>query len=329
MDVMKNILTMQSRINIRLHRIQPFILGLFLCCLAVPVIAQDEAEEQQVQTDRPVRSTFESSMILDNQTVMVPIKNTFEFDIQHRFGTLQNGFKDALGLYAPSNIRLGFLYVPIENLSVGFGFTKTKSLVDFNAKYALLKQRKGWRMPVSVTYFGNIVRDPRSKSEREIYHTSDRLSYFHSIIIARKVSDKFSIQVAPSLSHYNLQVDRSLNNDHFAVSVSAQVKITDVMAIIASIDQPVSKYAKYAENDTRPNPNPNVSLGIQMSTSSHAFQIFICNYDKIVPQENSVYFRGNDYQDNSVKEFFGSDGFFNQMAQRFRIGFNITRLWNY
>ncbi|MEZ4967123.1 MAG: DUF5777 family beta-barrel protein [Saprospiraceae bacterium] len=327
---MKKIPTKQFRRNTGLQYFQIFMLGLFLVFTGLPAFAQDEGEEVVAPpSDRPVRSTFESAMIMDNQTVMVPIQNTFEFDIQHRFGTLQNGFEDALGFYAPSNIRLGFLYVPIENLSVGFGFTKTKRLLDFNAKYALLKQRKSWRMPVSVTYFGNIVVDPRKESERPVYHKSDRLSYFHQILISRKINDRLSVQVAPSLSHYNMQLDRALKNDHFAIAVSMQMKITEVMSVIASVDQPLSKYPKFAEGDTRPNPNPNVSLGIQLSTSSHAFQIFLGNYDKLVPQENNMYFRGNDYQDDNLSEFFGSEGFFNHMAKRFRIGFNITRLWNF
>ncbi len=39
----------------------------------------------------------------------------------------------------------------------------------------------------------------------DIYrYYSDRLSYFHQILIARKVTDKLSVQVAPSLSHHNV-----------------------------------------------------------------------------------------------------------------------------
>jgi hypothetical protein len=30
---------------------------------------------------------------------MVPIKGTFEFDIQHRFGTVEHGWKDLGGLF--------------------------------------------------------------------------------------------------------------------------------------------------------------------------------------------------------------------------------------
>lgn len=310
---MKSLFNMQSRIVVRLRLLPQIITGLCFFLMAFPAMGQDE-EAEAVPVERPVAATFESSLLIDNQTVMVPIKNTFEFDIQHRFGTMQNGFTDLAGMYAPSNIRMGFFFVPVNNLAVGFGFSKKNTLLDFNAKYALLKQYKGWRMPVSVTYFGNVVLDPRNEEDTEIYHKTDRLSFFHQLIIARKFNSWLSVQVAPSLSHYNLQTDRAMDNDHFAIAFGAQVKISPVMSILVNVDQPISRH------DQR-NPNPNVCVGVQMSTSSHAFQIFLGNYDGLIPQENNMYFQGNNYDD------FG--GFWDHMANRFRIGFNITRLWNF
>ena len=59
------------------------------------------------------------------------------------------------------------------------------------------------------------------------------------------------------------------------------------------------------------NPHPNLSIGMEVSTSAHAFQFFIGNYYYLSPQQNNMYNR-NDY----------SEG-------QFLIGFNITRLWNY
>ncbi len=313
---MKSTINKQPGNNLRFPGFRLALLGLLMCFSSVMVFGQEE-EVTPLPTNKPIRSTFESTLLIDNQTVMVPIKGTFQFDIQHRFGTIQNGFDDLFGFYAPSNIRMGFHYAPIENLSVGFGFTKANNLLDFSAKYSLLTQHTGWSMPVSMTYYGNVVLDPRGTDDREIYHTSDRLSFFHQLLIARKINDWLSIQVAPSLSHYNLQVDRGLENDHFAVAVSTQVKISSVTSIIAGIDQPLSKHI---DGNPSPNPNPNLSLGIQMSTSSHAFQIFLGNYNKLVPQENNVYFQGNSY--DSWKSFWENFG------ERFRLGFNITRLWN-
>src|SRR5687768_13003498 len=155
-----------------------------------PVLAQEEEVEETttLPIDRPIRNTFESSWLIDNQTTIVPVKGTFQFDIQHRFGTIQNGFEDFFGFYAPSNIRLGLQYVPIDKLGIGVGFTKAKTLIDFNAKYALFTQTTGSTMPLSMTYFGNAVYDPRSVDDRQIYHSSDRFSFFHQFIIGRKVN---------------------------------------------------------------------------------------------------------------------------------------------
>src|SRR5688572_27342205 len=313
---MKSTIKEQSGKIRGLFEMRKILAVLIMCFLSVMIFAQSE-EITPLPENKPVRNTFESTILIDNQTVEVPVKGTFQFDMQHRFGTIQNGFDDLFGMYAPSNIRMGVHYAPISKLSVGFGFTKANNLLDFNAKYGLLSQMKEGGMPVSVTYFGNFVLDPRGEDDREIFHASDRLSFFHQLIIARKFNDWLSLQIAPSLSHYNLQTNRSLKNDHFAVNVSTQIKITSVTSIIAGIDQPITKHT---EGNPSPNPNPNISLGIQMSTSSHAFQIFLTNYSRLVPQENNFYHQGNYYDDFS--------SFFDNFGERFRLGFNITRLWN-
>ncbi|HET9747414.1 MAG TPA: DUF5777 family beta-barrel protein [Chitinophagaceae bacterium] len=273
-------------------------------------IAQDEPETKTIQKVKPVKNTFESVWLMDNQTVMVPIKGTLEFDIQHRFGTVDNGKKDIFGIFAPSNIRLGLSYAPVKNLFVGAGLTKERTQIDLNAKYALIQQTPG-KMPVSLSYFGNIVIDARDKSN--FRYSVHRLSYFNQVIIARKITNKFSAQVAPSLSWYNNveayvtskgEIEKMMNNYHFAVSVLGRYKVSDKMAVIAGYDQPLTTHLTN-------NPDPNICFGLEITTSSHAFQVFAGNYYGIVPQSNNV-FNQNDYRDG-----------------QFLIGFNITRLWNF
>ena len=289
----------------------------FLLLLANQTFAQEEDSPKQ---DKPVRSTFESALLIDNQSVMVPIKGTFEFDILHRFGNLGNGFGDLFGLFAPSNIRLGLTYSPINNLSLGFGFTKSKELLDFSAKYAVFRQTKSNRMPVSVTCYVNMVLDPRGDDELSTNNATDRFSYFYQLIIARKITKSISVQVAPSLSHFNSvpayinaegEKEGLMNNDHFAIAISGRAKVSDVTSILVGIDQAITKHKTE-------NPNPNLSLGVEFSTSSHAFQIFFANYNAIVPQYNNV-FNSNDYTGPEEENVFDN----------FLIGFNMTRLWNF
>ena len=286
---------------------------LSFCVMITPgLTAQDSTEVpvKVVKKVKPAKNTFDNIWIIDNQTVMVPIKGTFQMDIMHRFGTVKNGYKDFWGFFAPSNIRLGFEYVPINKLMVGLSITKANMTWEGYVKYAIIKQTPK-QYPVSVTYYGNMAYDSREKEN--FVHFSDRLMYFNQLIIGRKISDKVSVQVSPSHTHVNIvngyfyepgKFRGAMNHEHFAVAVAARYKMKQAMNLIANIDQPITKHRSN-------NPDPNVSFGLEMTTSAHTFQFFLGNYSYITPERNN-YFNHNDYTKG-----------------QFLIGFNITRLWNY
>ena len=301
----------------------PASICLFLL-LSIGTMAQDSTA---VPSKKPVKNTFESNWVLDNQSVMVPIKGTLEMDMQHRFGTVRNGFKDFYGIYAPSNIRIGFSYVPMEKLQFGFGFTKERLQLDLNAKYAILKQTKGG-IPVSITYFVNTVIETTPDKDNLIYVTGgDRMSYFHQLIIASKITDKISLQVSPSISHYNnvegvLDADgivqRNMKNDHVAIAFMGRYKVSDKMNVLINYDQPITQHPGLKKNT---NPNPNLSVGVEFVTSAHAFQLIFGNYQGITPQSN------NYFNHNAPFKYTTADGT-EMKGGMFLIGFNITRLWN-
>ena len=288
---------------------------------------------------KPVKNTFNSVWIIDNQTVMVPVKKTFEMDIMHRFGTVGKGYENFWGLFAPSNIRIGVSYSLINNLNLGFGITKDNMLWDFSAKYAIMKQTKG-RFPVSVTYYGNVAYDSRKDPDNSLFRTEklkeqgdflaklgsspDRLKFFHQLLIARKITDRLSLQVAPSLTHQNAVngyykpvdsvtkvIEGEMKHEHFAIAFSGRYRLTDVTCFIFNIDQPLTKHVVN-------NPSPNISFGFEFNTSNHAFQLFMGNYFYLSPQRNNLENK-NYYKD--------AEG--NVSIKQFLIGFNVTRLWNY
>lgn len=293
---------------------------------AVTVVEEEQTEE--VAKVKPVKNTFQSVWIIDNQTVMVPVKGTFEMDIMHRFGVVDKGYEDFWGFFAPSNIRLGFSYVPIKNLNVGLGITKSNMLWDGSVKYSIITQTPK-KYPVSVTYYGNMAWDTRKDEDNSLFkYYTDRFSYFNQIIIARKVTDKLSVQVAPSHSHQNWVygyykpvdsvnkvIANEMDHNHFALAISARYKLTDVTSIMFNYDQPLTRH------DTN-NPNPNVSFGLEFNTSSHSFQVFMGNYFYLNPQRNNLFNHNSpfSYDDVNGNEIKGG---------KFLIGFNITRLWNY
>jgi hypothetical protein len=276
------------------------------------LMAQVEDVKPEVDK-RPVRNTFESIWLIENQTVMVPFKGTFEMDIQHRMGVMKEGFDDFFGLFAPTTIRLGFNYVPIEKLQIGFGLTNIDLNWDFHVKYALLRQTRSGNIPLSISYLGDMAIDTRDK-ENHLEFT-DRLSYFHQLMIARKMTDALSLQVSGNLSHLNYP-DRFFNEEtgtddimkasHVSISFLGRFLITDGLGLIFNYDLPITNHDIESLE-----PEANLSFGVEMVTSSHAFQVFFGNYQSILPQLNNTANR------NRIGE------------GEFAIGFNITRLWSF
>ncbi len=119
-----------------------------------------------------------------------------------------------------------------------------------------------------------MVIDARDKSN--FRYGVHRFSYFNQLIIARKITEKFSAQVAPSFSWFNNveayvdgkgDIQKKMENGHLAISVLGRYKITEKSAIIVGYDQPLTQH-------TTNNPHPNICFGFETTTSSHAFQVF-------------------------------------------------------
>ena len=312
-------------LNNYLSRAACFILMLGISFAAA---GQDStADETPVPVKvKPVKNTFNSIWIIDNQTVMVPNKKTFEFDIQHRFGTVEKGYEDFWGLFAPSNIRIGFTYAPINKLNIGLGITKSNMLVDGSVKYGIIQQTKGI-YPLSVTYYGNAAVNTTKDEDNIFEYNSYRWTFFNQLIIARKFNDRLSLQIAPSVSHQNYVygyykkvdsatkvVDNEMEHNHFAIALSGKYKLTEVTSFIFNYDQPLTKHVSN-------NPAPNFSFGLEFTTSNHAFQLFMGNYSYLSPQRNNLF-----NQNSPGIDFNG--GLHSTQAQ-YLIGFNMTRIWNY
>ena len=219
----------------------------------------------------------------------------------HRFGLVSGGINDLAGFWAPSNIRIGLSYAIHKRLTIGYGTTKFDRLQDFNYKVALLRQTRSNTMPVSVSFYGNFTLNARTKEN--FTYLQDRWSNFNQLIITRRFSPKLSLQVAPSVSHFNV-VENTMRNDMVAIAFGGRYKISPGTAIIVDYTQPITKFLQ-------DNPHPGISVGVEFATSAHAFQIFATNYNALVAQKN-IMFNQNDFLNGDIL-----------------IGFNITRVYNF
>ena len=117
---------------------------LIICVLGLSLNFSFAQEEETAKVkDKPVAEVFGSGILIDNQTCFIPAKKSFEMLIQHRFGPMNNGLSDIWGIYQPgANIRIGFNYVVIDKLQLGYGLTMLNMTSDFQAKYNILEQTR-------------------------------------------------------------------------------------------------------------------------------------------------------------------------------------------
>jgi hypothetical protein len=280
------------------------LIVLLLSLFLAPVFSQEET----AKTSDPVRFTFGTGLLIDNQTVATPYKGGLEFEIHHRFSLIED-YHNLFGIYGSANTRLGLTYGVTDRLMIGLGTTKDYKLQDLQWKYLILRQTEDNSMPVSVSYYGNMVADLRTEDSfgpEASYKEIHRLSYFTQLIIARKFSEKISLQVAPSMAYFNSVPVYSdsvgFKNLNFGVHVGAKATVVGNHSLLLEYDQLLTKQENLGDLD----PKPNLSLGWEIATATHNFQVFVANYSQIISQRNLV-FNTNDFADGE-----------------FLVGFNIT-----
>jgi hypothetical protein len=271
-----------------------FIL-LALSLILSPVFAQEAATTEE--GSKPVRLTFGTSTLIDNQTTETPYKGGLELSIHHRFGLIKtNTYHDLFGIYASANTRIGLNYGITDRIMIGIGTTKDYKLQDIQWKYLILKQTEDNKIPVSLSYYGNFVADLRKKEEfgpAASYKDIHRLSYFTQLIVARKFNNVLSIEVAPSLTYFNTvpqNVDSTAGYKNLNLGISAGVRanLFGSHSLILEYDQLLTK------QDLTNQPKPNLALGWEIGTGTHTFQVFVANYNQIINQRNLV-FNTNDF----------------------------------
>ena len=281
---------------------------LLLVFLILPLFAFSQDKDKDTIKEKLERPAFESSFIIDNPTNVLFSKNALEVTMQHRFGEFGNK-NDLVGFWGASNIRIGLSYAIHERLTIGFGTTKDSRLQDFNWKVALLRQTRSNKVPVSISYYGNLTINATTIDKADFFVAQHRFSYFNQVVIARRFSPNISLQIAPSVSHFNY-VQPGMENDRIAVAFGGRIKVSPQTSILFDYSQPITQFEDPDNADVDLN-LPGVSLGVEFATSAHAFQLFITNYRGIVPQQNYMY---------NKNDFFAGD---------ILVGFNITRIYNF
>ena len=273
------------------------------------------SEPEKKAKDIPVAAAFESSFLIDNQTWVIPAKKSLTYTIQHKFGSMDNGISDLFGIYSPgANVRLGLYYVPVKNLQIGYGITKKNKYSDFNAKWTIFEQTRKNTIPVSVTLYGNVAIDGRNESNfGTVFDFTDRFSYFSQLLIGRKFNNWLTLQVGTSFTHYNIAAPDG-DHDKIGAHINGRIKCSPQSSLIFTYDVPlkwnrISEQYRPSKNTTIDYSEPDLAIGWEISTGTHAFQIYAGSSEGILPQD-AMMFNQNRWDKGKMA-----------------FGFTITRLW--
>lgn len=244
-------------------------------CTFTGINAQDQDLLKLLGDDKPkkefVKYAFKSPRVINGHSIAFLNPGTMDFRILHRFGQLDQGYKNFFGLDQAS-MRMGFDFGVMRNLMFGFGRSTYKKEVDAYIKYAPFLQSKGIHsFPLTIAFVSGITMDgmPWADPARKNYFTS-RLAYYFQGIIGRKISEGFSLQVSPTVVHKNLVQMAADSNDVYAVGFGGRLKLSKRIAFTWDYHYVLNPLTDNAYE------NP-ASVGFDIETGGHVFQLHFSN----------------------------------------------------
>ena len=251
-------------------------------------------------------ATFKATRILNGHSIERTSEGQLDFRISHRFGTVNSGAYEFFGL-DQAHIHLSLEYGIKDWIMLGIGRGTFEKTVNGFSKISLIRQSSGLRnMPLSVSYMTGIyINGLRWEDSKEAFEFHHRLSFVHQVLIARKFSPGFSLQITPSYLHQNLVTGSSDHNDLFALGAGSRIKLSKRISVNAEYF-----YLFKPDNKSLSNAlyNP-LSLGIDIETGGHVFQIIFTN---------SVGMEENAFLGHTSGRWLDGD---------VHVGFNISRMF--
>lgn len=281
--------------------------------LAFNCFAQDVDQLMQATdtvTTEYTTATFKGTKILNSQSLEGVGKGVLQVMFQHRFGNLGNGIYDFFGLDA-AGIRFGFDYGLTNRLTIGIGRSGGggepygQKAYDGYFKIKLLRQSSGLvQMPISVSLFSSIAIKSSNnfdESDKFLY----RLFYTTQLIIARKFSTIFSMQLMPTVIHRNLTINSTDKNTIFSLGAAARFKLNKRFGI-------VGEYYYTFPNQIDAQFYPSVAaIGLEIETGGHVYHLLFTNGTGMIEHQFIAY---------NTSPFSG--GF-----TSIRFGFNLSRVF--
>lgn len=242
----------------------------------------DALNNETAGKKEPVTATFKATRIINSSSVENLGMGVLDFRISHRFGGLDHGMKNFLGL-DNATTRIGLDYGITKWLMIGIGHSTLYKENDGFLKAKILRQQTNG-MPITLSYAGSVsvqcTKEPQLPDSTDKWHFSNRLYFANQLLIARKFNDWLSLQLMPTMVHYNIVDTSTYDNNTFAIGIGGRIKLSKRVAITGEYYYRVNNADLTVDNPGRSHGVPtynSLSFGVDIETGGHVFQMFFSN----------------------------------------------------
>ncbi len=240
-----------------------------------------------------VTETFKATRVVSLHSVETVDQGEFLFLIGHRFGTLNSGLRDLFGL-DNATIRFGGDFGITDRLNVGVGRSSFEKTYDGFIKYKLLEQKTGTdSFPFTLTAFTSANVNTLEVPFPDFPNTGNehRWDYVSQLMLATKVNDHVSLQLAPMYFHRNFVEQEFEENSFIAGNIGTSIKISPSTRLNAEY------FVNPESFEDQNNLTNSFNVGFDIETGGHVFQLHLTNSkgmtEKFLSQTSGDWFNGD------------------------------------
>jgi hypothetical protein len=246
---------------------------------------------------------FKTNRVINLHSFEHTAGGVLDFKINHRFGYFSAGVHELFGLDQAS-VRLAFDYGITDTWQIGLARSGADKNIDGYTKYKFLRQSSGAKdMPVSALLVaGFALKSNPFLNEANDYLFAHRFRYYTQLIVGRKLSPDFSMQIVPGVVHRNLVSTRDESNTVWHIGAGFRQKVTHRVAI-------TGEYIYVLPGQLADDYRNSISIGFDIETGGHVFQLHFTNSTLI-------------HEPGFITETRG-----NALDGDIRFGFNVSRVF--
>jgi hypothetical protein len=275
-------------------------IGVFVSGIA---IAQDDLlEELEGSSSEEAFQypAFKAMKIGNLQSTKVASKGDMYMYVSHRFGSLKDGISTFFGL-DNANTKVQLAYGLFDGVQLSVGRESLRKTYAGALKFRLAAQTNSF--PINIVGYTTVNMNSELSKERYPHMLfEDRLSYASQLLLSRRISNKLSVELAPTYVRQNLVLEKFQDHNQYALGLGGRFKLNKRLSFNVDYVYNFSRASESVYN------NP-LTIGMDIETGGHVFQLLFSN----AQSTNEPGFISNAEGDWSTGDIF--------------FGFNIVRVF--